>query len=201
MATDSSSFFPVSAPWHYFGHLKKWRGRRRWSCAKVENGSSIRQWIFMIDIGLKRWECELYKAGWLNQAEQNKTGPFWTAVHEMVVAHIHAPGYCWAGRLTDWLAGQSCQGFRLSSLHNSLGFSFLTLVTRWPADAVTYGRSCRCCCCCPAFDLIQRREEKKRVSLLFSLSLSPYIGYPTLTHSSHYPISWLERMASFKQQH
>lgn len=131
---------------------------------------------------LKRRECELYKAGWLNQAEHRiRLAHFGLPVHE----NGRRPYTCarlLLGRLTDWLAGQSCQGFRLSSLYNSLGFSFLTLVTRWPADAVTYGRSCRCCCCCCcrlAQHLTLFREEKKRNG-----SLSVYrLPYPNSLES------------------
>jgi hypothetical protein len=183
MATDSSSFFLFRLLDTLLAIWKSGADGEDDRVAKVENGSSIRQWIFMIDIGLSNVESvnSIRLADW-NQAEHRiRLAHFGLPVHE----NGRRPYTCarlLLGRLTDWLAGQSCQGFRLSSLYNSLGFSFLTLVTRWPADAVTYGRSCRCCCCCCcrlAQHLTLFREEKKRNG-----SLSVYrLPYPNSLES------------------
>jgi hypothetical protein len=164
--------------------LKKWRGRRRWSCCKSRKRQqhspmNVYDWYW----SLKRRECELYKAGWLESSRaQNKTGPFWAAGPWKWSSPIYMR-QATAGP-ADWLAGWPVLS-RLSplvSLYNSLGFSFLTLVTRWPADAVTYGRSCRCCCCCCcrlAQHLTLFREEKKRNG-----SLSVYrLPYPNSLES------------------
>jgi hypothetical protein len=136
----------------------------------------------MIDIGLSNVESvnSIRLADW-NQAEHRiRLAHFGLPVHE----NGRRPYTCarlLLGRLTDWLASfVKAFASRLST--NSLGFSFLTLVTRWPADAVTYGRSCRCCCCCCcrlAQHLTLFREEKKRNG-----SLSVYrLPYPNSLES------------------
>lgn len=72
MATDSSSFFLFRLLDTLLAIWKSGADGEDDRVAKVENGSSIRQWIFMIDIGLSNVESvnSIRLADWIKQSTE-----------------------------------------------------------------------------------------------------------------------------------